>query len=52
MNPIGHSRSLYTLSADFTPGAGTFNVGLCGSTTDPTSWNSNDNGYVTAALHR
>jgi hypothetical protein len=61
INPIGigianvtapqNSRQPYTLSADFTPGVGTFNVGLCGSTTNPLSWNSNDNGYVTAFVH-
>jgi hypothetical protein len=46
-----NSRQLYTLAADFAPGVGTFNVGLCGATSDPPSWNSNDNGYVTATLH-
>jgi hypothetical protein len=46
-----NSRNLYTLSADFAPGGGTFNVGLCGSSITPASWNSNDNGYVTVILH-
>jgi hypothetical protein len=42
----------FTLSADFAPGVGTFNFGLCGATSDPGGWNSNDNGYVTAILHQ
>jgi Collagen triple helix repeat (20 copies) len=45
-----NSRNLYTLSADFQPGAGTFNVGLCGLTTSA-GWNSNDGGYVSAFIH-
>jgi hypothetical protein len=45
-----NSRNLYTLSADFSPGAGTFNVGLCGLTTS-FGWNSNSNGYVTGFIH-
>jgi hypothetical protein len=44
-------RNLYTLSAEFTPGAATFIVGLCASTTAPSSWNNNDGGYVTALVH-
>jgi hypothetical protein len=46
-----NSRQLYTLSADFEPGDGTFNIGLCGSTPSPASWNNNDHRYVTAILH-
>jgi hypothetical protein len=46
------TRQLYTLSADLQPGVGTYRFGLCGSTSSPSGWNSNDNGYVTAVLHR
>jgi Collagen triple helix repeat (20 copies) len=46
-----NSRNLYTLSADFGLPAGTFNIGLCGDTPSPASWNNNDNGYVTALVH-
>jgi hypothetical protein len=45
------SRQLHTLSADFNPGVGTFQVGLCGSTPSPASWNHNSRGYVTAMVH-
>ena len=46
-----NSRNIYTLSADFAPGGGTFNVGLCGLSPNATSWNSNDIGYTTVILH-
>lgn len=47
-----NTRQLYTLSSDFRPGAGTFNVGLCGRSPSPASWNNNDRGYVTAMVHQ
>jgi hypothetical protein len=45
-----NSRNIYTLNADFQPGAGTFNVGLCGTTTS-SGWNNNGSGYVSAFIH-
>ena len=37
-----------TLSAAFSPGAGTFEVGLCGISGDAANWNSNEFGYTSA----
>jgi len=53
----GHSvgenaRALFGLSADISNLIeGDYLVGLCGSSMDSASWNSNDNGYVTAFVH-
>lgn len=45
-------RLPFSLSADFAPpGAGTYLVGLCGSSANAPNWNDNEWGYVTAMVH-
>ena len=48
-----NSRIPMTLSADFAfTVSGAYTIGLCGSTPSPSSWNSNDSGYISAILHK
>jgi hypothetical protein len=44
------SRQLFTLPATITPAAGTYLVGLCGSSPSPATWNSNEFGYISASV--
>jgi hypothetical protein len=47
--PAG-AREVFTLPATVTPPAGTYLVGMCGSSPTPDTWNSNEFGYITATL--
>jgi hypothetical protein len=46
-----NTRFSFGINGDFTPGAGTFNVGMCGSSVNSANWNHNEYGYVTAIVH-
>jgi hypothetical protein len=46
-----NTRNIYAMNADFSPGAGTYIVGMCGISANAANWNSNEFGYVTAIVH-
>jgi hypothetical protein len=46
-----NTRNIYTLNADFITPAGTYLVGMCGSSGNAANWNNNEFGYVTAIVH-
>ena len=45
-------RATFTQSAVLAPGAGTYNIGLCGKADggQAVNWNSNEYGYVSAVV--
>lgn len=47
-----NTRLTFGLNADFLIAtAGSYNVGLCGSSSDAANWNNNEWGYVSAFIH-
>jgi hypothetical protein len=51
LSVVANQRLPFSLSADFAPGVGTFQVGLCGYSLNAADWNDNEWAYVTALVH-
>jgi ABC-type taurine transport system substrate-binding protein len=47
-----NTRQIFGMSADIAAlASGTYQVGLCGSSSNAANWNYNEYGYVTALVH-